>query len=133
MVYSFRALSRSTGVNRIATLDGYLSKYPAEYKAEFRKLIAPELETDEVKTIYFDNWGGRAYVFSDEFEYNPYRIMTVKEADMKIDPQVFTEMGGEYVFSRVLIKNADDLGIEEIGVYTDDESPYTVYVYRNES
>ena len=58
--------------------------------------------------------------------------MEIDEADMLIDPEVFKEMGGEYVFSRVLVKNSEDLDLTEIGVYTDDESPYTIYVYRTE-
>ena len=119
--------------NGIATLDGYLSKYPADYKEEFRKLIAPELEVDEENAEYFDNWGGRAYIFSDEVPYDAGKTVEVDEATMRIDPEVFREMGGEYVFSRVLVKNADDLGLDEIGVYTDDESPYTIYVYRAET
>ncbi len=119
--------------NGIATLDGYLSKYPAEYKEQFRELIEPQLEVDEKHATYFDNWGGRAYVFSDEISYKSGKYITVTEATMRIDPEVFREMGGEYVFSRVLVKNADDLGLEQVGVYTNDESPYTIYVYQAEN
>ena len=114
--------------NGIATLDGYLSFYPKEYKAKFRELIEPELETDEANRQYFDNWGGRAYVFSDEIVYT-LRNMEQTEADMKIDPEVFREMGGKYVFSRVSVRNADELGLDELGVYTDESSPYTIHVY----
>ena len=116
--------------NEIATLDGYSTLYPAEYKEKFRELIAPDFETDKQHEWDFDSWGGRAYVFSDEVDYLPGREKKTTEANMKIDPEVFREMGGEYVFSRVSVKNAGDLGLEEIGVYSGEGSPYTIYVYR---
>ena len=115
--------------NGIATLDGYLSYYPKEYKDQFRKLIKPDFEVDAGHEDYFESYGGRAYIFSEEVSYAPYRDSDVTEADMLIDPDVFHEMGGKFVFSRVSIKNADELGLEKLGVYEDDGSPYTIYVY----
>ena len=116
--------------NQIATLDGYASMYPLEYKQTFRELIEPALLADPARAKYFDTWGGRAYAFSKNVTYNPDRYMSTKEADLKIDPQVFRQMGGQYVFSRVAVKNAGALGLTEIGVYTNETSPYTIYVYR---
>lgn len=116
--------------NTIATLDGYLSTYPAAYKVQFRKLMAPEFAVDTGYASYFDSWGGRAYVFSDQVDFNPVRNQPVSEADMNIDPDVFRQMGGKYVFSQVEISNAADLGFDVLGVYTHADSPYTVYVYQ---
>ena len=114
--------------NGIATLDGYYSFYPAEYKMQFRKLIAPELEIDPDNRDYFDSWGGRAYVFSPDCESKKYYSIAADEADMLIDPAVFKEMGGKYVFSAVKIRNAEELGLYETGVYGGG-SEYTIYVY----
>lgn len=50
---------------------------------------------------------------------------------MLIDPDVFRKMGGEYVFLRVSITNAEELGMEKQGIFEDAESPYTIYVYKN--
>lgn len=116
--------------NAIATLDGYLSMYPAEYKTQFRELIEPNFEEDPNHAWYFDSWGGRAYIFSSEVDFQPVRVMPQTEANMNIDPDVFRQMGGKYVFSRVSVKNASDLGLDEVGIYTSEESPYAIYVYK---
>lgn len=116
--------------NNIATLDGYLSTYSLEYKEQFRKLIAPELEMDEENADYFDMWGGRAYIFSDEVAFQPARSLERDEANININPEVFRDMGGKYIFSRVSMINMNELGFSERGIYTDESSPYTIYVYE---
>ncbi len=116
--------------NGIDTLDGYLSKYPASYKEQFRKLIEPQLNIDKSHAKYFDNWGGRAYVFSNQVSYKTGKNLKLTSTKMRIDPDVFREMGGKYVFSRVFIKNYEDIELEKVGSFTDNESPYTIYVYR---
>lgn len=115
--------------NGISTLDGYLSYYPQSYKEQFRKLIEPELSIDPENREYFDSWGGRAYLYSDEISYNPAVIMSREEADLNIDSSVFREMDGKYIFSRVQIRNAAELGIELKKQYQQDESPYVIYLY----
>ena len=116
--------------NGISTLDGYLSYYPQSYKEQFRKLIEPELDIDPDNREYFDSWGGRAYIYSNEISYNPARIMSRDEADMNIDPKVFRDMKGKYIFSRVRICNADALGIELLNQYQREGSPYIIYLYQ---
>jgi len=115
--------------NTISTLDGYLSSYPASYKVQFRKLMEPEFELDEANANYFDSWGGRAYIFSPDIPFTPIYEMQ-KEAALWIDSDVFRAMGGTYVFSRVAVTNAEDLEFEEVGIYTDDSSPYRIHLYR---
>ena len=116
--------------NGIATLDGYHSFYPERYKRKFRRLIAPDLDLDEPNRKYFDYWGGRAYLFSNEINYQPVRDMGIDSARLNIAPDVFREMGGVYIFSRVAISNATELGLKSAGIYMDKESPYTIYVYK---
>ena len=116
--------------NGIATLDGYLSYYPKEYKDQFRKLIKPELEVDVGHEEYYESYGGRAYIFSEDVSYTPYRTSDITEAVMLIDSDVFREMGGKFVFSRVRITNFDELQLQKLGIYEDEESPYTIYVYK---
>lgn len=118
--------------NEIATLDGYLSYYPQEYKDRFRKLIAPELEVDPVSEEYFDGWGGRAYIFSRDTVSRSYWSIDDDESEMLIDPSVFREMGGKYVFSRVLVSNADELSLHLVKKYTDENSPYAIYLYSSD-
>ncbi len=119
--------------NGIATLDGYLSYYPESYKVRFRKLIEPQLEIDAQNRSYYDSWGGRAYIYSSEITYNQKMVMEKEEANMNIDPTVFDEMSGEYVFSRVRIKNAEELGLYLVNDYENTDSPYIIYLYKNNS
>lgn len=116
--------------NGIATLDGYFTYYPLNYKKKFRKLIEPELKIDKDNKNYYDNWGGRAYIFSNEVSYLPVKKMEVNSAVLNIDPNVFRELGGKYIFSRVEVINLADLGLEEVGIYSSSDSPYIIYVYR---
>lgn len=113
--------------NEIATLDGYNSVYAKSYKDQFRKLIAPYEEAGG-NLAYFDGWGGRAYIFGD-VNYLSYYDTEPKE--LHIDPDVFKEMKGKYVFSRVEVTNIEDNSLELIKKYEDDNTAYKqMFVYK---
>lgn len=118
--------------NGIATLDGYLGMYSQEYKEAFRKVIAPALETADSNRSYFDDWGARAYLFSgsDENTYAPYRDLGLTDYSLQIDSDAYKAIGGRYIFSRIELSNREELGLELKGVYSQDSSPYTVYLYE---
>lgn len=118
--------------NGIATLDGYLGLYEQEYKEAFREVIAPALEGNESDRAYFDDWGARVYLYSGSGEntYIPYRNLDLQDTRLMIDAEAYKNLGGKYIFSRVEISNQDELGLELKGVYTDETSPYTIYLYE---
>ena len=118
--------------NGIATLDGYLGMYSQDYKDDFRKVIAPALETAESNRSYFDDWGARAYLFSgsDENTYVPYRDLGLTDYSLQIDPDAYKALGGQYIFSRIEISNREELGLHLKGVYSHESSPYTIYLYE---
>ena len=118
--------------NGIATVDGYLGMYSQEYKEAFRKVIAPALETAEGNRAYFDDWGARAYLFSgsDENTYVPYRELNLQDFELKIDPDAYRAIGGQYIFSRIEISNKEELGLSLKGTYSHETSPYTIYLYE---
>lgn len=118
--------------NGIATLDGYLGFYEQEYKEAFRKVIAPALESNEWGRAYFDDWGARAYVFSASGEntYVPYRDLELTDESLAIDPEAFRALDGKYIFSRIKISNQEELGLNMKGVYSNDTSPYVIYLYE---
>ncbi len=119
--------------NGIHTLDGYLGFYSLEYKENFRKVIAPALDRVEEWRIYFDEWGARAYIFSGDGTntWNPVRTMTVEDPRLYMDGAAFRNLGGRYLFSRVAISNAEELGFALQGVFEHEDSPYMIYLYRN--
>ncbi|MDD6203274.1 MAG: DUF6044 family protein [Lachnospiraceae bacterium] len=120
--------------NGISTLDGYLGLYSQEYKEDFRKVIAPALDTAEEFRNYYDSWGARAYLYSGAGEntYNPSRNLVLSDYTLSIDTDSFQKLNGKYIFSRVKISNAEELSLQLKGVYTSNSSPYTIYVYACE-
>ena len=58
--------------------------------------------------------------------------MEKDSARLLIDPTIFQELGGKYVFSRVKITNIYDLNLEEFGIYEEENSPYKIYVYKTQ-
>ena len=117
--------------NQISALDGFLSYYPMSYKKKFDKLLEPLFNAYPDVKASFDSWAGRAYIFPNNPSHHPQWLDLEPEVDMLINPSVFREMGGKYVFSRVKIKNASELGLTERGVYDKQEgSPYIIYVYE---
>lgn len=121
--------------NGIATIDGYLGFYSQDYKEEFRKMISPALDRVEESRQYFDDWGARAYLYSgtDLSIINSSRVYEVTDHDIYIDLDQFKKLGGRYLFSRIELSNAEETGLTLLGVYTDEESPYTLYVYQTTS
>lgn len=118
--------------NGISTLDGYLGMYSQEYKENFRKIIAPALEKSDYYRSYFDTWGARAYIFPgfDQNSYLPSRNLTLPDSSLYIDTGAFKALGGIYLFSRFELSNADTLALSLVNVYTLENSPYHIYVYR---
>lgn len=121
--------------NDIATVDGYLGFYGQYYKDEFRKVIAPALDRVPETRDYFDTWGARAYLYSgtDLSIVAAVRDYQITDHDIYIDVDAFKEIGGRYIFSRIEISNAQEAGLTLAGVYTDESSPYTLYVYQTTS
>ena len=116
--------------NGIATLDGYVPYYSMKYKKQFRELITPALDVDLKDAKYFDEWGARAYIFSNDVKYKGAGIVLHSPAKLLINPSVFKQMGGVYIFSRTKLSNADDLGIKLIKEYKNKDFIYQVYVYK---
>ncbi|MBO4456607.1 MAG: hypothetical protein J5802_02720 [Butyrivibrio sp.] len=117
--------------NGISTLDGCLSYYYQSYKDSFRKVIAPSLSESAEAQSYYDDWGARAYIFSgsDYGIWNPARTLEVEDKRLLIDTDAFSQLNGKYIFSRVEISNSNELDLKLVGKYTDDNSPYTIWLY----
>ena len=118
--------------NDIDTLDGYLGYYSTDYKARFRQIIAPSLDRIPESKAYYDDWGARCYMYSGTYisNTNAYRNYEYTNEDIYINTEAFRELGGKYIFSRVKLDNAESMGLSQVNVYTDDESPYVLYLYK---
>lgn len=117
--------------NKFNCIDGYLSYYPYKDFAKFRKLIAPELEQNEIWRTYYDNWGGRKYVCCSDISDDPSRTKMHEPITLRIDTNVFiNDFGGKYILSRAAIQNAENIGLVLVGSYTHPHSIYIIHVYK---
>ena len=117
--------------NGIATVDGYLGMYAQEYKDKWTNIIAPALEGSPSLKSYFEGWGARVSLYSgsDENTYAPLRNLEVTDKRLVVNLDELKSLDCRYIFSRIELSNADELGIKLVGTYSDDSSPYTIYVY----
>jgi hypothetical protein len=116
--------------NGFSCLDGYISSYPLKRMLEFREIIAPQLDRNPSHEAYYDNWGGRMYLFNDEISHIPTRSKFEGSVDLYINMEAFRNLGGVYILSRAVIGNADELGLEFLNRYCSDESIYDILVYK---
>ncbi|MBR4992703.1 MAG: hypothetical protein IKY04_00485, partial [Lachnospiraceae bacterium] len=119
--------------NGFNCLDGYSNNYDVEYKHEFRKIIAGELDKNDYIKAYFDEWGNRCYIYSAQIP----GYFTVEKggfyfSDIKIDVGAFKAMGGKYIFSAAYIDNAESQGLKLLNEepISTDKSYYQIYIYE---
>ncbi|MBP3972730.1 hypothetical protein KAF80_27885 [Bacillus sp. WL1] len=118
--------------NGFYTLDTYNNFYPLSYKYEFRKIIEKELAKNKTIRTYFDEWGGRCYIFTDElgkhYMFKKNSKKRLKNVELNIDH--FKKMGGRYIFSAVPIENAvkNNLSLEKI--FISKTSAWKIHLYK---
>jgi hypothetical protein len=118
--------------NGMYTLDTYNNFYPLSYKHQFRKIIAPELAKSKTLRTYFDDWGGRCYIFVSElgehYQFSKNTKKVIHHLDLNTD--ALKKMGGDYVISAVPIENAgqEQLTLEKI--FTDQAAYWKIYLYK---
>ncbi len=130
----------SMGINPAAALysgfyciDGYSNLYSLEYKHEFRRIIAKELEKNEEVAAYFDTWGNRCYLFNSETgNYMTLRKGSGSYENVELDIGQLQKMGVEYLFSAMPMDNAETLGLTLLqgSPFETDESYYEIWVYE---
>ncbi|MDD9148477.1 MULTISPECIES: DUF6044 family protein [unclassified Sporolactobacillus] len=118
--------------NGFYTLDTYNNFYPLSYKHTFRKIIAKELDKNKEIKSYFDNWGGRCYLFTAELgkNYEFRKGSAVKIHHLQLNINAFKKLGGRYILSSVPIMNADQDGLRFLKSFNNSASAWTIYLYE---
>ncbi len=118
--------------NGIATLDGYLGFYAQSYKDAFREVIAPALEARPATRIYYDEWGARCYLYSghEDTIVQAVRNYQPQNQELTADTAALRDLGCRYIFSRICLSNAAEKNLTLRGTYSEETSPYTIYVYE---
>ncbi|WP_338787777.1 DUF6044 family protein [Metabacillus sp. FJAT-53654] len=118
--------------NGFYTLDTYNNFYPLTYKYEFRKIIEKELSKNKTIRTYFDEWGGRCYIFTAElgkhYMFKKNSKKTLK--NLELNTEAFKKMGGSYIFSAVPIENALDNQLVLDRTFESDLSAWRIYLYK---
>ncbi|WP_051348534.1 DUF6044 family protein [Peribacillus kribbensis] len=118
--------------NGFYTVDTYNNFYDLSYKHQFRKIIAPELQKSHVLRTYFDEWGGRCYIFSSELgKYYLFQKDSKKKIrHLQLDTEAFKKLGGRYFLSSVPILNAEDIHLDLLRTFNDKNSAWKIYLYE---
>lgn len=121
--------------NGFYTIDAYAFSYSLDYKHKFRNVISKELDKDDALKSYFDDWGSRCYVFSAELKDQGNQYLCSKEDNLSIehldiDTKALKDLGCQYVFSAVDIKNYKELNLDFVNAYTTPDSYWNIRVYR---
>jgi hypothetical protein len=121
--------------NGFYTADGYVQNYSLGYKHQFRKVIAKKLEKDAPLQKYFDTWGSRCYLFSHELDrqYLCTKKNPIRRVDhLDLDTTALRELGVEYIFSAVDIRDYKSLGLKLERVFEQNDLPWQIYLYSIE-
>jgi len=118
--------------NGIATVDGYLGMYSEDYKKQWIKIEEPAFANSPSLSSYFYAWGARVSLYSgsDENTYAPKRYMELNDNRLVVNMDELKKLDCKYIFSRIKYSNAEDYPMTLRGEYTDDSSPYVIYVYE---
>lgn len=118
--------------NGFYTLDTYNNFYPLSYKHQFRKIIEKELAKNKTVRKYFDQWGGRCYIFTAQLGKH-YMIKKDSKRHLKnlqLNTDVFKEMGGRYILSTIPINNAEQNQLSLDKVFKSKTSAWKIYLYK---
>lgn len=118
--------------NGFYTLDTYNNFYPLAYKYQFRKIIEKELEKNKRIRQYFDEWGGRCYIFTSELgkKYMYKKTSKVRLKNLQLNIQPFKELGGKYIFSSVPIDNYEENQLKFHRIFSHEEAAWNIYLYE---
>lgn len=133
-VVSLGIYPAAAAYNGFYCLDAYSNNYDVEYKHEFRKVIAPQLEKNIYLRQWFDDWGNRCYIvinevsnyFTLEKKWTPYTY------DNELDFDQLRSMGCHYLISASYLLDSEELGLKllnEEPIQTEG-SWYRLWVYE---
>lgn len=118
--------------NGFYTLDTYNNFYPLTYKYKFRRIIEKELEKNKTIRTYFDEWGGRCYIFTAELgkHYMFKKNSKKRLKNLELNTEAFKELGGKYILSAVPIENAEENSLQLEEIFVDKNSAWKIHLYK---
>jgi len=120
--------------NGFHTIDAYVNNYPLDYKKTFRKIIARELEKNEVIRSLFDDFGSTCYLFSSEIgARNVNKNEDIKVTGLELNHAALRELDCHYIISAVEIVNHESNHLVYWERFEEPNSPWKIFVYKNQT
>jgi Protein of unknown function (DUF6044) len=119
--------------NGLKTVGSFSSYYPQDFKDQFRKIIAPELQNNEELKQYFENKGSALFLFDDEIgtsykDQEKIRLINTIECDLNLNE--LKKLNVKYLLSTVRISNSDIIQLKEMLYQNSEEDYYRIFIYE---
>lgn len=100
--------------NGLRTIDSFSAYYPAIYKDQFRKIIAPELEGNRELRNYFETRGSALYLYDDEigYRYTTQKYPANFAITSRLDFLALAQHKVRWIIASVPIANAEEIGLK---------------------
>ena len=121
--------------NGLKTVGSFSSYYPLEFKDQFRKIIAPELQNNEELKQYFENKGSALFLFDDEIgtdykDQEKIRLIDSIKCDLNLNE--LKKVNVKYLLTTVQISNAYIIQLKEIPYQRSKKDYYNIFIYEIE-
>ena len=135
-VVSLGIYPAAAAYNGFYCLDAYSNNYDVNYKHEFRKIIAKELDKSDYLKDWYDNWGNRCYLVTNETQnYFLYtKIYNSYITDYDFDLEALKEMGCDYIISALYLIDSEENGLKLLNEQRieSEDSWFGLWVYEIE-
>ena len=135
-VVSLGIYPAAAAYNGFYCLDAYSNNYDVNYKHEFRKIIAKELEKSDYLKDWYDNWGNRCYLVTNETQnYFLYtKIYNSYVTDYDFDLEALKKMGCDYIISALYLVASEENGLKLLNEQRieSEDSWFGLWVYEIE-
>lgn len=117
--------------NNFNCIDGYISVYPYKDMILWHNLLKPEFEHNEKDREYFDNWGGRRYIYNENLDTEPTIEKEHSPVKLDVDMDILAnDFNCTYIISRAELIDYGKQGLKYLGSYTSNETIYKLFVYK---
>lgn len=137
-VASYGIYPAAATYNGFNCIDAYSNNYDLNYKHAFREIIGSELEKSDYLKDWFDGWGNRCYLVTNEnMNYFTFeKKWGTYTTDYEFDTKALRNLGCEYIISASYLMEPKEHGLKLLNEKdTPIETPdswYRLFVYEIE-
>lgn len=133
-VVSLGIYPAAAAYNGFYCLDAYSNNYDLNYKHQFRRVIASQLQKSEYMREWFDEWGNRCYMLLAQFGnyFTCEKKWGVYTDEYEFDLDALKDLGGEYIISAIYLQDSENKGLKLLNEdpIQSQDSWYRLWVYE---